>query len=51
MGQMQLIADRLRGGDRAARALFKRFYGLTRAQYTLLALLGYAFRRKLFTDP
>jgi hypothetical protein len=51
VGQMQLIADRLRGGDRAARALFKCFYGLTRAQYTLLALLGYAFRRKLFTDP
>jgi hypothetical protein len=48
--QMQLIADRLRGGDGPARALFRRLYGLTRAQYALLALLGYAFRRKLFTD-
>jgi hypothetical protein len=49
-GQMDLIADRFRGGDGAARALFARLYGLTRAQYALLALFGYAFRRRLFTD-
>jgi hypothetical protein len=47
-GQMQLIADRLGGGDGAARALFRSLYGLTRPQYALLSLLGYAFRRRLF---
>ena len=33
---------------RAARALFRSLYGLTRPQYALLSLLGYAFRRRLF---
>jgi hypothetical protein len=45
-GQMRLIADRLGGGDGAA--VFRRLYGLSRPQYALLSLLGYAFRRRLF---
>jgi glycosyl transferase family 2 len=46
--QMQFIADRIAAGDGAAHALFRSLYGLTRPQYALLSLLGYAFRRKLF---
>lgn len=49
-GQMNLIAARMREGESATRTLFTRFYRLSRAQYALLASLGYAFRREIFRD-
>ena len=48
--QMELVAERLRRGDAATRALFAAFYGLTRPQYSALSLMGYAFRRGIFAD-
>jgi hypothetical protein len=46
--QMRLILKSLREGDGAMRALFARYYGLTRLQYRALAALGHAFRREIF---
>lgn len=43
--QMRMIADGFAAGDAATRALFRAFYGLSRAQYLGLSALGYAFRR------
>lgn len=46
--QMKAIATALAAGDPAPRALFRRLYGLTPAQFRVLSALGYAFRRDLF---
>lgn len=47
-GQMAMIADGLAAGEEPTRALFRAFYGLSRAQYGALAALGYALRREIF---
>lgn len=41
--QMRMVAEAMRQGR--TRALFQRFYGLTRPQYAALAALGHGFRR------
>lgn len=48
--QMELVAERMRRGEGAMRRLFGELYGLGRAQYGLLRLLGRAFSRRLFVD-
>ena len=46
--QMDLVRERLARGEGAVRALFGRFYGLSRGQYLVLSVLGCAFRRRIF---
>lgn len=46
--QMALIARGFQEGDAARRALFARYYRLSRLQYLALAALGHAFRREIF---
>jgi hypothetical protein len=46
--QMRMIAHGLAAGEKPTRALFRALYGVSRAQYAVLAALGYAFRRDIF---
>jgi hypothetical protein len=46
--QMSLFLGSMREGDGAIRALFARYYGMTRLQYLALSALGYAFHREIF---
>ena len=46
--QMRMIADGLAAGEAPTRALFRAFYGLSRAQYAAISALGYGFRREIF---
>lgn len=49
-GQMAAIEKAIAAGDGPTRALFAKYYGVTRLQYAMLAALGYGFRRRLFDD-
>ncbi len=46
--QMELISRSMMRGEAEVRRLFAKFYGLSRLQYGVLALLGFAFRRDIF---
>lgn len=45
--QMDMVATALETGNGAS--LFRRVYGLSRVQYAMLAAIGYAFRRPIFS--
>ncbi len=46
--QMELVSRTMTQGDEEVTRLFSKFYGLSRFQYRVLALLGFAFRRDIF---